>query len=166
MPNEYQVTKQNISEILRGFQRSPGSAEGYDIYTVRGWDYPSLCETYLRAAETVRRDHIPAILHVTEMTQPQGHSTSGSHERYKTNERLTWETEFDCLTQMRQWMIEHDLATGEELDEIERLERVRGERPVRQASAFEVLPRGHRSTSETSCSSRCSASWSKIKKRD
>lgn len=133
VPNEYQVTKQNLSEILRGFQRSPGGSQGYDIYTVRGWDYPSLCETYLRAAETVRRDHVPAIIHVTEMTQPQGHSTSGSHERYKSRERLTWESEFDCLTQMRQWMIEHELASAEELDGLEREEQVRV-RETREAS--------------------------------
>ena len=81
--NEHQITKGNLSEVLRGFQRSSGGG-GYDIYTVRGWDYAALCETYLNAAEIVRREHVPAILHVTELTQPQGHSTSGSHERYKS----------------------------------------------------------------------------------
>ena len=125
VPNQYQVTKQNLSEILRGFQRMPGGTEGYDIFTVRGWDYPSLCETYLSAAESVRRNHVPAILHVTEMTQPQGHSTSGSHERYKSKERLTWELEFDCLTQMRQWMVEHELAADDELDALEIEEKTR-----------------------------------------
>jgi pyruvate/2-oxoglutarate/acetoin dehydrogenase E1 component/TPP-dependent pyruvate/acetoin dehydrogenase alpha subunit len=122
VPNEYQVTKQNLSEVLRGFQRLAGGGEGYDIYTVRGWDYASLCEIYLRAAETVRRHHVPAILHITEMTQPQGHSTSGSHERYKSRERLTWELEFDCLAQMRQWMVEHDLAAEDELEALEQEE--------------------------------------------
>ncbi len=121
--NEHQVTKHNLSEVLRGFQRAVGATEGYDIYTVRGWDYAALCETYLNAAETVRREHIPAIVHVTEMTQPQGHSTSGSHERYKSRERLTWEHEFDCLRQMRLWMEEHGLASAEELDAVEREEK-------------------------------------------
>ncbi|MDX1643627.1 MAG: thiamine pyrophosphate-dependent enzyme [Thermoanaerobaculia bacterium] len=123
VPNEHQITKQNLSELLRGFQRSAGREDGYDIYTVRGWDYPALCETYLAAAEIVRREHLPAVVHVTEMTQPQGHSTSGSHERYKSRERLTWEQEFDCVAQMRLWMREHDLAEGEELDEIEAEEK-------------------------------------------
>ena len=86
--NRHQVVKENISELLKGFQREPGSHMGFDIYMVRGWDYPALLKTYLQVAETVRREHIPAILHVTELTQPQGHSTSGSHERYKTRERL------------------------------------------------------------------------------
>ena len=121
--NEYQITKSNLSEVLRGFQRVSGGAQGYDIYTVRGWDYAALCETYLSASELVRREHIPAIVHVTEMTQPQGHSTSGSHERYKSRERLTWEDEFDCLRQMRLWMEEHGLASAEELDELEREEK-------------------------------------------
>jgi pyruvate/2-oxoglutarate/acetoin dehydrogenase E1 component/TPP-dependent pyruvate/acetoin dehydrogenase alpha subunit len=117
--NEHQITKHNLSELLRGFQRASGSGDGYDIYTVRGWDYAALCETYLTSAELVRREHIPAIVHVTEMTQPQGHSTSGSHERYKSRERLTWEREFDCLRQMRLWMEEHGLASGAELDALE-----------------------------------------------
>lgn len=119
VPNKHQITKQNLSELLRGFQRSSGGDQGFDIYTVRGWDYASLCETYLAASEAVRRQHIPAIVHVTEMTQPQGHSTSGSHERYKSQERLTWEREFDCLTQMRQWMIEHEIADEEQLVALE-----------------------------------------------
>jgi pyruvate/2-oxoglutarate/acetoin dehydrogenase E1 component/TPP-dependent pyruvate/acetoin dehydrogenase alpha subunit len=119
VPNKHQITKQNLSELLRGFQRSSGGDQGFDIYTVRGWDYASLCETYLAASEAVRHQHIPAIVHVTEMTQPQGHSTSGSHERYKSQERLTWEREFDCLTQMRQWMIEHEIAGEEQLKAIE-----------------------------------------------
>ena len=79
----------------------PEAAGGYDLYTVQGWDYPALCETYLSAAQIVRREHVPAIVHVTELTQPQGHSTSGSHERYKSAERLAWEEEFDCLQKMR-----------------------------------------------------------------
>jgi pyruvate/2-oxoglutarate/acetoin dehydrogenase E1 component/TPP-dependent pyruvate/acetoin dehydrogenase alpha subunit len=119
VPNEFQVTKGDISAILQGFQREPGSDRGFDIHSVKGWDYPALVETYLGAAETVRGDHVPAIIHVTEVTQPQGHSTSGSHERYKSKERLAWEVEFDCVRKMREWMIEQGIAEADELDEIE-----------------------------------------------
>jgi pyruvate/2-oxoglutarate/acetoin dehydrogenase E1 component/TPP-dependent pyruvate/acetoin dehydrogenase alpha subunit len=118
VPNEYQVTK-DLSELLSGFRREPGSRHGYDLYRVRGWDYPELCAAYSRSAEVARREHVPAIVHVVEMTQPQGHSTSGSHERYKPKERLAWETEVDCLRRMRQWIIAEGLAGAEELDELE-----------------------------------------------
>ncbi|MFO7539863.1 MAG: thiamine pyrophosphate-dependent enzyme [Chloroflexota bacterium] len=118
--NEHQITKESLSEMLSGFQRDAGQRNGYDIYTVNGWDYPALVETYIKAAETARQNHIPAILHVTEMTQPQGHSTSGSHERYKSDERLQWEVDFDCLTKMREWIIEQRIASEGELDQIER----------------------------------------------
>ena len=118
VPNEYQVTKGNIGEILKGFQREAGG-KGYDIYTVRAWDYPALCETYLNAASIVRMEHVPAIIHVIEVTQPQGHSTSGSHERYKSKERLAWEEEYCCIKKMRQWMIEQGIATAEQLDAFE-----------------------------------------------
>ncbi|MGD2048962.1 MAG: thiamine pyrophosphate-dependent enzyme [Chloroflexota bacterium] len=119
VPNEYQVVKANISELLRGFQREPGSDEGYDIYVVKAWDYPALLATYEKAVAVARQEHIPAIIHVIEMTQPQGHSTSGSHERYKPAERLAWEQEFDCLVKMRDWMVEEELASPEELDLLE-----------------------------------------------
>ncbi|HEX4966635.1 MAG TPA: thiamine pyrophosphate-dependent enzyme [Thermoanaerobaculia bacterium] len=119
VPNEFQVTKGDLSAILSGFQREAGSRQGYDLYTVKGWDYAGLCETYLSAAGIVRREHVPAIVHVTEMTQPQGHSTSGSHERYKSKERLEWETEFDPIRKMRQWLIEQGIATAQELDALE-----------------------------------------------
>jgi pyruvate/2-oxoglutarate/acetoin dehydrogenase E1 component/TPP-dependent pyruvate/acetoin dehydrogenase alpha subunit len=118
VPNELQVVK-DLSELLAGFRRAPGSRHGYDLYRVRGWDYAALCATYGQAAEVVRREHVPAIVHVVEMTQPQGHSTSGSHERYKSKERLAWEAEADCLRRMRQWMIAEGLATAEELDALE-----------------------------------------------
>lgn len=120
VPNEFQVTKGNISELLKGFQREPGCDQGFDIYEVKGWDYPALVETYAKAAEIARERHIPAIIHVTEMTQPQGHSTSGSHERYKSPERLAWEEAFDCIRKMREWVIEQRIATPGELDQIER----------------------------------------------
>ncbi len=118
--NEFQITKGNLSELLKGFQRDPKQQQGFDIYTVNGWDYPSLCETYIHAAAIVRMEHVPAIIHVTEMTQPQGHSTSGSHERYKSKERLEWEVEFDCIRKMREWMIGQGIASADELDRYER----------------------------------------------
>ena len=118
VPAKFQTTKEDISEILKGFQREDGT-NGYEIFKVRGWDYVALCETYERAIEVCRREHVPVLIHVTEMTQPQGHSTSGSHERYKSKERLAWENEHDCLVQMRKWMIESAVATGEEIDELE-----------------------------------------------
>ncbi len=120
VPGKYQATKRDLSELLAGFQRAPGSDEGYDLYTVKAWDYPALVETYAKAAEIARRDHVPAIVHVTDVTQPQGHSTSGSHERYKSQERLDWEAEYDCIRKMREWIIEQRIATPGELDQIER----------------------------------------------
>jgi 2-oxoisovalerate dehydrogenase E1 component len=120
VPNEHQVTKDNISELLKGFQREQKSKQGFDIYTVKGWDYPALCETYIAAATIVRHEHVPALIHVTEVTQPQGHSTSGSHERYKSKERLQWETEFDAITRMREWMIAQGISTAGELDAMEK----------------------------------------------
>jgi pyruvate/2-oxoglutarate/acetoin dehydrogenase E1 component/TPP-dependent pyruvate/acetoin dehydrogenase alpha subunit len=118
VPAEYQTTKQDISEILKGFQRDE-KGEGYEIFKVRGWDYPGLCETYEKAIKVCREQHIPVMIHVTEMTQPQGHSTSGSHERYKNKDRIAWENEYDCMLQMRKWMIESAISTEDELNEIE-----------------------------------------------
>ena len=114
----YQTTKENISEILKGFQRDDEN-NGYEIMRVKGWDYPALVETYQKAADIAREQHVPVLIHVQELTQPQGHSTSGSHERYKNAERLAWEAEFDCIAQMRHWLIANNLASPEELDEIE-----------------------------------------------
>src|SRR6195952_4460467 len=118
VPAKLQTTKENISEILKGFQRED-STNGYEIFKVRGWDYVALCETYERAIEVCRREHVPVLIHVTEMTQPQGHSTSGSHERYKSKERLAWEDEHDCLLQMRKWMLETAIISAEEMDLLE-----------------------------------------------
>ncbi len=127
VPNQFQMVKENISAILSGFEREPCPADccdrGYDIYTVRAWDYPALLDVYEAAAKTAREYHIPALVHVTEVTQPQGHSTSGSHERYKTPERLAWEADFDCLVKMRQWMIENEIANDEELEQMEDADR-------------------------------------------
>ncbi|HYI13657.1 MAG TPA: thiamine pyrophosphate-dependent enzyme [Thermoanaerobaculia bacterium] len=120
VPNEFQITKGDLSELLKGFQRDPKSKQGYDIYSVKAWDYPALCETYIAAATIVRHEHVPAIIHVTEVTQPQGHSTSGSHERYKSKERLEWEVEFDGIKKMREWMIAQGIATAAELEALEK----------------------------------------------
>jgi pyruvate/2-oxoglutarate/acetoin dehydrogenase E1 component/TPP-dependent pyruvate/acetoin dehydrogenase alpha subunit len=119
VPNEHQVTKGDLSALLSGFQRQPGQPGGYDVYTVRGWDYPALVETYREAAATARREHVPAIVHVVEMTQPQGHSTSGSHERYKSPERLRWEEEHDPVQRLRGWLLAEGLASREELEAID-----------------------------------------------
>lgn len=114
----FQTTKESISEILKGFQKTEDS-NGFEIFTVKGWDYPTLVETYSKAAEIARNQHIPVLIHVQELTQPQGHSTSGSHERYKSTERLAWEAEFDCLAQFRNWIIENNIITSEELDTLD-----------------------------------------------
>lgn len=119
VPNHLQVTKDNVGSLLQGFQREGKSKSGYDVYTVRGWDYANLLKTYRKAAENARKDHVPAIIHVTEVTQPQGHSTSGSHERYKNKKRLAWEEEFDPISKMREWILKNDIATEDELAEIE-----------------------------------------------
>src|SRR5690606_18121626 len=104
---------------LQGLQRDENS-QGYEIFKVRGWDYPSLCETYEKAIQVCREEHVPVFIHITEMTQPQGHSTSGSHERYKSKERLEWEKEFDCLKKMREWIVATADANEEELIQIEK----------------------------------------------
>jgi TPP-dependent pyruvate/acetoin dehydrogenase alpha subunit len=120
VPNDFQITKGNLSELLAGFRRQPKQKQGYDLYTVQGWDYPLLCETYIAAASIVRMEHVPAIIHVVELTQPQGHSTSGSHERYKSPERLEWELEYDCLRKMREWMVRQGIATLQEIEQYEK----------------------------------------------
>lgn len=120
VPNRFQMVKENIGEILRGFERDASQSteqaeRGFDIYSARAWDYPALLQTYAAAAETARIYHIPALVHITEGTQPQGHSTSGSQERYKSAARLEWEQEFDCLPQMREWVLGNELTTQKEL---------------------------------------------------
>jgi 2-oxoisovalerate dehydrogenase E1 component len=140
VPNEFQITKGDLSALLAGFRRAPGSRRGYDLYAVPGWDYPELCETYLNAAQIVRKEHVPAIVHVTEMTQPQGHSTSGSHERYKPRERLAWEAEHDCLAKMRQWMLAQGIAAAVELDDAEEEERRAARAAQRRAWEAFVAP--------------------------
>ncbi len=119
VPASYQTTKENIAEILKGFQRD-SEHNGYEIFVVKGWNYPALIDIYEKAGNIAREEHAPVLIHVTELTQPQGHSTSGSHERYKSEERLAWEREFDCNLKMRQWMLASGIATNEELYELER----------------------------------------------
>lgn len=116
----HQTTKENISEILKGFQRDTDN-KGYEILKVKGWDYTALVETYQKAERIAREEHVPVLIHVIELTQPQGHSTSGSHERYKSKERLDWEKEYDCVAQMKLWMIDNKVATEEELDAIHKI---------------------------------------------
>ncbi len=115
----HQTTKENISEILKGFQRDEEN-EGYEIMVVEGWNYPKLVDVYEKASAIARKEHRPVLIHVNELTQPQGHSTSGSHERYKSEERLKWEKEYDCNLKFREWMIENDFATADQLDELEK----------------------------------------------
>jgi 2-oxoisovalerate dehydrogenase E1 component len=141
VPNEHQITKGDLSAILSGFRRDPETRQGYDLYTVQGWDYPGLCETYLNAAQIVRKEHVPAIVHVTEVTQPQGHSTSGSHKRYKTAERLAWEEEYDGLRKMREWIVAQGIATADEVAALEKqaAERVREAQQRAWASFIEPI---------------------------
>jgi len=118
VPKKYQTTKASISDALKGFQKKEGT-NGIDIYKLKGWDYAGMCEILEPAIQKIRDTHTPAIFHVEEITQPQGHSTSGSHERYKNTERLEWEKEWDCLKQMKEWIIANALAEEEELKQIE-----------------------------------------------
>lgn len=119
VPVEYQTTKASISKALAGFQRDADD-KGFDILTAKGWDYVGLLETYQQAARTCREEHVPVLVHVQEVTQPQGHSSSGSHERYKSKERLAWEAEHDCNRQFRGWILANGYATDEELEQIEK----------------------------------------------
>ncbi len=118
VPKEYHTTKHSISAALAGFQRT-ADQPGLEIFTVKGWDYAALCQVYQQAAELCRKEHVPVLVHVQELTQPQGHSTSGSHERYKSPERLAWEADYDCNKKMRAWILEQSLASAAELDAIE-----------------------------------------------
>ncbi len=120
VPKKYQTTKGSISEALSGLQKKEGT-NGIEIYKLKGWDYAGMCEVLEPALQKIRDTHTPAIFHIEEITQPQGHSTSGSHERYKTPERLQWEKEWDCLKQFKKWIIANALAAENELEELEKL---------------------------------------------
>jgi pyruvate/2-oxoglutarate/acetoin dehydrogenase E1 component/TPP-dependent pyruvate/acetoin dehydrogenase alpha subunit len=113
--SKHQTTKENISEILKGFQRDK-NGKGFEIIKVKGWDYPALIEAYENAEKIARKEHVPVLVHVIEMTQPQGHSTSGSHERYKSKERLQWESDFDCIDLFKEWIVSNSISNTEELD--------------------------------------------------
>lgn len=119
VPAEYQTTKKSISKVLEGFKLDE-NGDGFIFRTAKAWDYAALCEMYLKGVAEVRKNHIPALFHITEVTQPQGHSTSGSHERYKSKERLAWEEEYDSIKKMRSWMIDHHVATSAQLDNIDK----------------------------------------------
>ena len=117
--NEHAFAKPDLSELLEGFRRGPGEERGFNLYRVPGWNYPELVAAYRAATDAAREQHIPAIVHVVEMTQPQGHSSSGSHERYKPAERMAWEEEFDPVRHMRQWLLDQEFATESDLDALE-----------------------------------------------
>ena len=140
VPIELQTAKSSISEALKGFQKEPGT-NGIEIYTCKGWDYPALVKTFEKGILRCRTEQVPVLFHITEITQPTGHSTSGSHERYKTKERLDWENEYDCLKQFRNWMMESGTA---ELEEITRVEKkaIRRAREARDI-AWENYTRGY-----------------------
>ncbi|WBL26919.1 alpha-ketoacid dehydrogenase subunit alpha/beta [Zunongwangia sp. HGR-M22] len=117
---KHQTTKESISEVLKGFQRDEDKNNGYEIIVVNGWDYVALVEAYDKAQQIARAEHCPVLIHVVELTQPQGHSTSGSHERYKSEKRLAWEKEYDCNTQFRKWIIDNRFSTPEEISDLEK----------------------------------------------
>lgn len=116
---KYQTTKESISKALRGFKRTQ-KEPGFEIFTVKGWDYEELLATYNEASAVAREEHVPVLIHVEEVTQPQGHSTSGSHERYKSDNRLEWEEQHCCVSKFKEWIINEEIATGEELEELDK----------------------------------------------
>src|SRR5690606_2524059 len=127
VPTHNQRAKADISEMLSGFQRKDGENQGCEIIQVKAWDYPSLLDAYARAEHFARTESVPVVVHVIEVTQPQGHSTSGSHERYKNEERLQWEGEFDGLSKFRQWILEYSIdieGNEEQLATVEELEKI------------------------------------------
>ncbi len=135
VPKKYQTTKESISEILKGFQRDKHN-KGFEILKTKGWDYVHLINTYERASAICREQHVPVLIHVEEVTQPQGHSTSGSHERYKSKERLEWELEFDCIKQFKTFILTNAIATEEELIEIE--EKAKNEVRIAKSNAWQA----------------------------
>lgn len=132
VPQKYHTTKESISKALEGLQRTDKET-GFEIVTVKGWNYDRLLRVYKHAAKLAREEHVPVLVHVTEMTQPQGHSTSGSHERYKPKERLDWENEYDCIRQLRLWIIKNELASEEKLDELEEMAKVNAKNALTEA---------------------------------
>lgn len=139
VPRKYQTTKNSISAALEGFRKTEDS-NGFDIYNVKGWDYAGMCEVFEAAIRKIRETHIPALFHVEEITQPQGHSTSGSHERYKSKERLSWEREFDCNVKMRSWIIENALCEEQALLAVEAEAKVKAQEARKNAWDKYVSP--------------------------
>ena len=120
VPSEYHTTRNDLSKVLSGFQRSSKNENGFELMTVKAWDYEGLLKAYSKAVKFARQDHVPSIIHVKEVTQPQGHTTSGSHERYKSKERLKWEEDFCCIKKMREWILKNKISDKETLDNIEK----------------------------------------------
>ncbi|MFT7611853.1 MAG: 2-oxoisovalerate dehydrogenase E1 component [Parvicellaceae bacterium] len=137
VPKKYQTTKASISEALSGMEMKEGDESGFKMFNVKGWDYQTLCTTYSEAVAFTRENHVPAFIHVEEVTQPQGHSTSGSHERYKSPERLAWALEYDCIAKFKTWIIEFGEKTGQAIastDELDEIQKV-AKKHVREAKA-------------------------------
>lgn len=137
--NRFQTVKESISEALAGFKRNK-SKDGFEIFVVKGWDYPNLIHSFQKASEMARTHHVPVLIHVTELTQPQGHSTSGSHERYKSKTRLNWEKENDCNLKFKSWIIDHQIATEAELDNIEKSAQEEAKKAKENAWEASLVP--------------------------
>ena len=120
VPSEYHTTRNDLSKVLSGFQRSSKNENGFELITVKAWDYEGLLKAYSKAVKVAREEHVPSIIHVKEVTQPQGHTTSGSHERYKSKERLKWEEDFCCIKKMREWILKNKISDKLTLDNIEK----------------------------------------------
>ena len=120
VPSEYHTTRNDLSKVLSGFQRSSKKENGFELFTVKAWDYEGLLKAYSKAVKVAREDHVPSIIHVKDVTQPQGHTTSGSHERYKSKERLEWEKDFCCIKKMREWILENKISDAKSLDNLEK----------------------------------------------
>lgn len=136
VPREFQTTKGSISEALAGMQRTEDK-KGYEIFVTKGWDYAHLCQTYKKAVQIAREEHVPVLIHVKEVNQPQGHSTSGSHERYKTEERLIWEKEYDCIAKFKEWILAFEVDGNKIADE-ETLELLQKEAKVEVRQAKNI----------------------------
>jgi len=141
VPSKYQTTKENISEILKGFQRNEEES-GYEILKVKGWDYTALIHAYENASDIAREEHVPVLIHVTDLTQPQGHSTSGSHERYKSEERLEWERKHDCNKRFKEWILTNKIATEDELSSLEK--KIKTEIRMARKDAWREFLQPHR----------------------
>ena len=148
--NSFQTVKESISEALSGFKRNK-SKDGFEIFSVKGWDYPNLIHTFQKAGEIARTNHVPVLIHVTELTQPQGHSTSGSHERYKSDNRLKWEKENDCNLKFRSWIIDNNIATEAELEAIETASKQEAKKAKENAWEASLEPIRNEAKQLTNC---------------